>query len=355
MTQIVEQLRPLVVSIDKINPDPKNARLHPELNLNAIKKSLEVYGQRKPIVVNKNTGFIEAGNGLYTAAKALGWQEIAAVYVDDDQDTAAAYGLIDNKAALLADWDLPNLKKILNELDSRAFNISSAGFSNKEIEELLNPFTPEHNMSSQLSKGYVEGVDQIDLLKLAYRLESVCHCNKRQLAIELFAGEGRLSFWYKRLFDNVVRIDKENFDGIDYSQKAQTFLMEHLTEFIDFDFIDFDDEGCPGEELQLFFSLIEGKNKPFILCLTDGMGLALKIRATINLYDKYLFGRNEMIKVKNDSRYRDFDQYVKHLVDTLCTRYGFDNKIINWYRGADGNVVYAGFEITPKYLKNINK
>jgi ParB-like nuclease domain. len=61
--------------------------LHPDLNLKAIKKSLEIYGQRKPIVVNKNRGFIEAGNGLFAAAKALGWKEIAVVFVNDDKDT----------------------------------------------------------------------------------------------------------------------------------------------------------------------------------------------------------------------------------------------------------------------------
>ena len=348
--QITEQLRPLATSIERIQLDPKNARLHSELNLNTIKKSLEVYGQRKPIVVNKNTGFIEAGNGLYIAAKTLGWQEIAAVYVDDDKDAAFAYGLMDNKSALLADWDLPNLKEILNELDSKAFNISSTGFSSKEIKELLNQVIPEHNMSSQLSKGYVEGVDQINTLKLAFRLESICHCSKRNLAIELFAGKGRLSFWYKRLFDKVVRIDKENYSEVDYCQNAESFLKEHLAAFINFDFIDFDDEGCPGKELQLFFSLIEGKSKPFVLCLTDGMGLALKIRAKINLYNNYLFGRDEVIKVQDDSQYRDFDQYVKHLIDTLCTTHGFNNKIINWYRGADGNVIYACFEIAPKMM-----
>jgi ParB-like chromosome segregation protein Spo0J len=156
--QIAEQLTPLAVLIDTICLDPNNARLHTELNLNVIKKSLMRYGQRKPIVINRNTGFIEAGNGLYVAAKELGWETIAVVYVDDDKDTAAAYGLMDNKSALLSDWDLPKLKEILNELDSKTFNISSTGFSFEEIEKLLNQVTVERNMSSQLSRGYVEGV-----------------------------------------------------------------------------------------------------------------------------------------------------------------------------------------------------
>jgi hypothetical protein len=222
------------------------------------------------------------------------------------------------------------------------------GFSDEEIKEFLNPTIPEHTMSSHISKGYVEGIEEIDPLKLAYRLESVCHCCNRNLAIDLFSGQGRLSFWYKRLFSNVIMVDKANYDGIDFNQKAESFLQEHLTDYMDFDFVDFDDEGCPGKELQLFFSLIEGKRSPFILCLTDGMGLALKIRGRINLFDKYLFGKDETIKINDDSQYMDFDQYVKHLIDTLCARHGFEYKTINWYRGANGNVIYAGFEIAPK-------
>lgn len=342
---IIEQLRPFIVSIDKVKPDPKNIRLHPDQNIAALKKSLEVYGQRKPIIVNKNTGYIEAGNGLYNAAKTLGWNEIAAIFIDDNRETASAYGIMDNQSAILANWDLPNLKDILNELDSRAFNLSSTGFSYEEISDLL--AEPDHNIDHKLSKGYVEGVDEIDPLKLAYRLEAICHCHKKNIAIDLFSGKGRLAFWYKRLFDRVIRVDKENYDGIDFNQKAEAFLSEHLTEYMDFDFIDIDDEGCPGKELQLFFSLIRGKKQPFVLCLTDGLGLALKVRAKINLYDRYLYGVDETIKVKDDSQYRDFDQYVKHLINTLCNMHGFNNDIINWYRGADGNVIYACFQITP--------
>ena len=347
MSKIAEQLLPLAVSIDKIRTDPKNGRSHSDTNINAIKRSLEVYGQRKPIVVNRNTGIIEAGNGLYTAAKYLGWRDIAAVYIEDDEQTSAAYGLTDNQTALLADWNLPNLKDIVLELERNAFDLSLLGFPDKEIEDLLNPICPERNMSSQLSRGYVEGIDEIDTLKLAYRLESICNCQKRDMAIDLFSGQGRLAFWYKRLFRNVIRVDKEHFDGVDFNQKAEIFLREHLKDYMNFDFIDFDDEGCPGKELQLFFALIEGRRKPFTLCLTDGMGLALKVRARVNLFEKYLYGPDEVLKIKDDSQYRDFDRYVKHLVNTLCDRHGFYNKVLNWYRGAEGNVIYAGFEIYP--------
>jgi len=141
MTNIIKALATLAVPISSVRLDPRNAREHPERNLEAIKKSLEVYGQRKPIVVNKD-GIIEAGNGLWQAAKELGWDKIAAVKVEDDADYAKAYSIMDNKSAELAEWSLPSLKDILGELDTGAFNMELTGFNTEEIEQLMTQFNP---------------------------------------------------------------------------------------------------------------------------------------------------------------------------------------------------------------------
>ena len=127
--------------MDTIREDPRNARSHNDRNLATIKKSLEVYGQRKPIVVNHD-GVIEAGNGLYRAAIALGWKEIAAVYVKDDEDYAKGYAVMDNQSALTSDWDLPTLKDILQELDTGAFDMEATGFDEHELERMMTQFNP---------------------------------------------------------------------------------------------------------------------------------------------------------------------------------------------------------------------
>jgi DNA modification methylase len=116
LSQIAEQLRPLAVPCADLDLDPSNARRHPEPNLEAIKGSLRVYGQRKPVVVNRRTGIIEAGNGTLQAALALGWSHLAAVYVDDDPMTAAGFSIADNRTAELAEWDREALDKLLGEI-----------------------------------------------------------------------------------------------------------------------------------------------------------------------------------------------------------------------------------------------
>jgi ParB-like chromosome segregation protein Spo0J len=115
LSYIAEDLRPLAVDIDSVHLDPANLRLHDAENVAAIKGSLARFGQRKPIVVNREGSVIEAGNGTWKAAKALDWPKIAAVFVEDDPTTATGYSIADNRAAELARWDYAPLSLVLSE------------------------------------------------------------------------------------------------------------------------------------------------------------------------------------------------------------------------------------------------
>lgn len=103
--RIAPALKSLAVDIDSLVPDPQNPRLHNDRNLEAIKASLEQYGQCKPIVVRREGRVIIAGNGTWEAARALGWDKIAASFVDMSEVEAAGYGLADNRTGELAQWD----------------------------------------------------------------------------------------------------------------------------------------------------------------------------------------------------------------------------------------------------------
>lgn len=143
---IEEGLLPLVIPIDLVKPDPRNARSHPARNIETIKTSLKTYRQRKPIIVRKDTMTIEAGNGMLEAAKSLGWPVIAAILVNDDEDYAKGFGIMDNQSALLAEWDFPILKDLLLELDTGAFDMELTGFELGEIEGMMTQFNiPEDN------------------------------------------------------------------------------------------------------------------------------------------------------------------------------------------------------------------
>jgi ParB-like chromosome segregation protein Spo0J len=113
---IIEALRPLAVPIGDVSPDPANARTGHDID--GIAASLRAYGQRKPIVANRSTGIVLAGNGTLEAARRLGWAEIAVSYVDDDPVTATAYAIADNRLADKSRFDEDILRDLLASLPS---------------------------------------------------------------------------------------------------------------------------------------------------------------------------------------------------------------------------------------------
>ncbi|MEO5351149.1 MAG: ParB N-terminal domain-containing protein, partial [Magnetococcus sp. YQC-3] len=115
---IIPDLLPLKVAVGSVQEDPKNARSHNDESTKQVAESLRRYGQRKPIVINVNTGYVEAGNGTLRAARKLGWTHIAAVRVQDDHDTATGYAIADNRVAELSEWDSSALKALLDEVDN---------------------------------------------------------------------------------------------------------------------------------------------------------------------------------------------------------------------------------------------
>jgi ParB-like chromosome segregation protein Spo0J len=133
---IAEPLHPLAVPCDSLVLDPANARKHPESNLEAIKGSLAVYGQRKPIVVNQKTRVVIAGNGTLEAARALGWSHVAVVFTDDDPVTAAGFAIADNRTAELAEWDPDALGRMLREVR----------VADERLQEMLGNLAEEHGV-----------------------------------------------------------------------------------------------------------------------------------------------------------------------------------------------------------------
>jgi hypothetical protein len=123
------------VKCDTLKFDPANARQHSDRNLETIQKSLTQFGQRKPIVVWKDT--VIAGNGTLRAALALGWTDIEITRVPDDwsKDQITAYAVADNRTSDLASWDEEVLLDILADLDGHDL-LAASGFTDEEIDDL---------------------------------------------------------------------------------------------------------------------------------------------------------------------------------------------------------------------------
>lgn len=135
LSHIHESLREMAVPISSLQFDPKNARKHDRRNLDAIKTSLEKFGFRQPIIVQKQGMIVRAGNGRMMASQELGWTHIPALIVDEAEAAAVAYAIADNRTAELAEWDFDVLSDYLQMLPEEY--LENVGFDENELATLL--------------------------------------------------------------------------------------------------------------------------------------------------------------------------------------------------------------------------
>ena len=132
---IAADLASLAVSVDSLVLLPGNARRG---DVGAVAASLRQFGQRKPLVARRSDSAVLAGNHTLMAARSLGWDEVAVVWVDDDDVTGKAFALADNRASDLGGYDEAALAALLVDVDGSAPDlIGSLGWSSDELEALL--------------------------------------------------------------------------------------------------------------------------------------------------------------------------------------------------------------------------
>ncbi len=137
--------------IGKLKPDKKNARVHGEKNIEAIKSSLKKFGQQKNIVILKD-GTVIAGNGQLQAAKSLGWKKLAVSVFSGTAQEAKAFAIADNRTAELASWDEDNLAEALKSL-SVDYDLNDFGFDKLDLStEAVDPVGEQATLSEYSKK-----------------------------------------------------------------------------------------------------------------------------------------------------------------------------------------------------------
>lgn len=128
MDEMTDALTVERVHIGELMLDPKNAR---KGNVKEIMASLREFGQHRPIVARRENGQIIIGNHMYKAAKALGWEYVQCVFVDDDEETAIRRGIADNATGDLATWDDQMLAELLSDVGQ------VPGITDAEMQRIL--------------------------------------------------------------------------------------------------------------------------------------------------------------------------------------------------------------------------
>ena len=134
----------IYVNIDDIKPYENN----PRFNDNAVeyvKKSIENFGFKVPIVLDKNNTIV-CGHTRVKSALELGIKEIPVIYADDlTEEQIKEFRLVDNKVGELAEWDYELLDQELADID-----IDMTDFGFEDYEEIKKPEVVEDNYEVEI-------------------------------------------------------------------------------------------------------------------------------------------------------------------------------------------------------------
>ena len=118
------------LAISKLIPYENNARVN-ELAVPSVAASIQQFGFRNPILIDKDNVIIE-GHTRRLAAIKLGMTEVPVIRATDlTPKQIAALRLVDNKVSELSSWDFDKLDKELaaiSEMDGDALDMGELGF-----------------------------------------------------------------------------------------------------------------------------------------------------------------------------------------------------------------------------------
>lgn len=104
----------VMMPVSEVRPYEKNPRKNAGA-VQYVKASIEKFGFRQPIIIDKNR-VIVCGHTRLLAAKSIGMAEVPCIFADDlTEEQVKAYRLADNKVAEFAEWDTDLLE---GELDA---------------------------------------------------------------------------------------------------------------------------------------------------------------------------------------------------------------------------------------------
>lgn len=159
---------------DLVKPE-KNVRIHTEQQLAEFQRSVKMFGQIRPIVIDEKN-VILAGNGLYDTLIAMG-KETAEVYRYDNltENQKKKLMIADNKIFSLGIENLETLNSFLEDLQG---DLDIPGFD----EEILKQMVSEaEDITSKLSEYGTLDEDEIRSIKEA--------ADRREQQIQANQGE----------------------------------------------------------------------------------------------------------------------------------------------------------------------
>ena len=120
-----------LVKLKSLVPDKDNARIHNRKNIDAIKSSIEKFGQYRPFVVQKSTMRVAVGNGMLQAMLEMGLSEGSALFLELSDEDYRLLSIADNRSCDMS-WDDPvMLLSLLKSIPDELMGLT--GFTHSDL------------------------------------------------------------------------------------------------------------------------------------------------------------------------------------------------------------------------------
>lgn len=145
------EIEKLLIPLDSVSQHPRNAN---NGDVEAIAESIMANGFYNPIIVQRSTGYIIAGNHRYAAMLSLGQDQIPAVVLDVDDKTALRVMVADNRTAELAVRDEHELQEILEELTETEQGLTGTAYTEDDLSDLEQKLRAIDHMPIEVDEDY---------------------------------------------------------------------------------------------------------------------------------------------------------------------------------------------------------
>lgn len=244
-------------SIKRYNNNPR----YNDSAVQAVADSIQEFGFKNPILVDKNNTII-AGDTRYRAAtEILELDKIPVIICDDLTDEqVAALRIADNKTGELSEWNEEALAEEIKYLQSVGYNIDLTGFSFDEIEELL-------------KSSYVDNIKEDEDFNIVNELEDIATPKSENGDIwylgnhKLMCGDSRCSDDLEKLMANdkaqlIITDPPYNVDyqGVAGKIKNDNMSPQEFKTFLCDTFANANKHSAPGASFYVFYADKETEN-----------------------------------------------------------------------------------------------
>lgn len=151
-------MKTIEVSVNELKLAEKNVRLHNKVQIKEFARSLEMFGQLRPVIVDSDYKIL-CGNGLYLAAKRLNWPKLNVVVMADLTEAQKKKLMIaDNRIFELGSSNLEVIDEFLNELVG---DLDVPGYDEETLQMMVGDLEAVNEQIAEYGKLEREKVNEI--------------------------------------------------------------------------------------------------------------------------------------------------------------------------------------------------